>query len=280
MSNKTGIEYADSTWNIVTGCSPKSEGCAACWARDLHNLRHRAFLDGKKLPAQYAVPFSQVQLLPERLEQPLHWKKPRRIFVASTGDLWHDEVPFSYINRVFDVMERAAWHVFQVLTKRPERMAMWARQRSKPIPSNVWGGVSVENQAAADERIPLLVGVGFALKFVSCEPLLGKVDLQLRGRNFGRGEEFVNWVICGGESGSDARPMYAGWARYLLHQCEEAGVPFYFKQWGEWCQGNQSQIQNVFGRKIHRWEDNSCSLWVGKERAGHLLDGEEWRQVP
>ena len=243
-------------------------------------MRHRAFLAGKKMPRQYQKPFNVVQLLDERMDQPLRWRQPRRIFVASTADLFHDEVPFSYITMAFEVMKQASWHTFQVLTKRPERMVTWSQQRHEPIPANVWGGVSVENQAAADERIPLLVQVGFAVKFVSCEPLLEKVDLQLLGRNYGRGDEFVNWVICGGESGANARPMYGGWARYLLHQCQDANVPFFFKQWGEWCPGNQPQIQNAMGRKIHRWADGSCSMRVGKERAGELLDGEAWRELP
>jgi protein gp37 len=280
MSAKTGINYVDSTWNIVNGCTPKSAGCQNCWTRELHNMRHRAYLAGKKIPQQYAVPFETIQLMDERMDQPLHWRSPRRIFVASTADLFHDGVPFSYINRVFDVMGRASWHAFLVLTKRPERMLTWARERKGSIPANVWGGVSVENQRAADERIPLLVQVGFSVKFVSCEPLLGPVDLQLRGRNYGRDNEFVNWVICGGESGAGARPMYAGWPRALLHQCQDANVPFWFKQWGEWCQGNQPQIQNMTGKKIHRWDDGSCSLWVGKQRAGELLDGEAWRELP
>lgn len=271
MADKTGISYVDSTWNVVTGCTPVSEGCRNCWARVLHNQRARARVEGKQMPAQYAKPFSVVQLLDERMEQPLHWKRPRRIFVASTGDLWHERVPFSFVNRAFEVMARTPQHTYIVLTKRAERMAMWALARDRAIPANVWGGVSVENQAAADARIPWLVKVGFVVNFVSCEPLLGPVHLPMG---------LLDWVICGGESGAQARPMYVGWVRSLANQCREAERPFYFKQWGEWCHGLQPQIRQLTGKKIHRWEDGSCSLWVGKARAGHCLDGEELRELP
>jgi protein gp37 len=274
----TKISWTDETWNPVVGCTKISDGCRNCYAKALHDMRNQAYHAGKKLPAQYALPFETIQLMDDRLEMPLHWRAPRRVFVDSVSDLFHESVPFSFITRVFEVMGRASQHTFQVLTKRPERMLMWAKQRQEPIPANVWGGVSVENQAAADERIPLLVQAGFALNFVSCEPLLGHVDLQLRGRNYGIGDQYVSWVICGGESGPDARPMYVGWARSLQYQCKEAEVAFHFKQWGEWCHNSQTQMRGLTGKEFYRWPDGSGSLRVGVARAGHWLDGAERRE--
>jgi protein gp37 len=283
MSAKTGIAWTDSTWNPVVGCQKVSEGCRNCYALELHQLRHQAYQQGKKMPAQYQHPFGMVQMMPDRLEMPLHWKKPRKIFVNSVSDLFHPAVDFEFINRVFYTMDVANGHTYQVLTKRPERMLAWFEQAGRyktDFPRNVWMGVSVENQKAADERIPLLVQIPATVKFVSCEPLLGPVDLQLRGRNYGRGDELINWVIAGGESGTHARPMDVTWARYLRAQCQGADVPFFFKQWGEWVHTSQPQAQGKLGKALHRWSDATFSLRVGTQAAGHVLDGLEWRQLP
>jgi len=280
MSAKSKISWTDATWNPVVGCTKISAGCKECYAKALHDLRYKARLAGKRLPMQYALPFETVQLMPERLDMPLHWRKGRRVFVNSMSDLFHPDVPFDFIDKVFWTIENAPQHTFQILTKRAAQMLVWCQQRGKPLPVNAWLGVTVENQEAADSQIPYLIKTGAAVKFLSCEPLLEKVDLQLRGRNYGGHNEFVTWVICGGESGPRARPMYAGWARYLLHQCQEAGVPFYFKQWGEWCQDLQPQIKDATGKAFYRWPDGSGSLRVGVQKSGHLLDGDEWRQLP
>jgi protein gp37 len=227
----------------------------------------------------------QVRIMPERLEAPLRWKRPRRVFVDSMSDLFHEDVPFDLIDKVFAVMGRSQHHTYMILTKRPwlmidyfqsahlyhrilqeaykldgqylirgEGMGSGISDPTKfPLP-NIWLGVSVENQAAADERIPHLLDTPAAVRFVSCEPLLGPVDLQLviktdtggaygydalTGRHFPFTLEPVNghkldWVICGGESGPGARPMHPDWARSLRDQCQAAKVPFFFKQWGEW----------------------------------------------
>lgn len=282
MSANSKISWTDSTWNPVVGCTKVSAGCKHCYAKELHDLRYRARLAGKKMPEQYALPFESVQLIQDRLGMPFHWRAPRRIFVNSVSDLFHEDVPFWFIDHVFNTIAHTPWHTYQILTKRAERMLAWCQKRDDPLPKNVWLVVSVEDQAAADLRIPYLVKTGAAVKGVSCEPLLGPVDLQLRGRNYGGSNEFVNWVICGGESGPNARPMYAGWARYLLHQCQEAEVPFYFKQWGEWCQVYQAQISKgeITGKAYHSWPDGSGSLRVGVARSGILLDGVEWREMP
>ena len=275
MSQKTGIAWTDSTWNPVVGCQKVSEGCRNCYAKDLHDLRHKAHQEGKRMPAQYAQPFNVVQLLEDRLEMPLHWRKPRRIFVNSVSDLWHDAVPFTFITRVFDAMRRAHWHTFQVLTKRAERMFTWSLLMQQPWPENVWLGVSVENQGMAHKRIGYLNQVPAALRFVSCEPLLGPLDL-----NGSLGQDGVQWVIAGGESGRAARPMHVDWARGLRDQCVRDGVPFFFKQWGEWCPVNQTQVQDKLGKALHRWDDETLSLRVGVDAAGHLLDGVTWRTMP
>lgn len=282
----TKIEWTDVTWNPVTGCSKVSEGCRNCYAE---RLSHR--FGWTKKPWTGPNAGENLKLHPERMEQPLRWKKPRRVFVNSMSDLFHEEVPFEFIQDVFDVMVKAWWHTFQILTKRPERMKNFmerfmaqrreyaetlkdneirrqAREWAAHPPKNIWLGVSVENQKAADERIPYLLETPAAVRFLSCEPLLGPVDLSgykpFDGECFcqervdgckprlakGCPETAIDWVIVGGESGPGARPMHPDWVRSLRDQCQQAGVPFFFKQWG------------------------------GKKKAGRLLDGEEWNELP
>lgn len=245
-------------------------------------------------------------------EEPLHWKKPRRIFVNSMSDLFHDGVEDWVIRKLFSVMARCPQHTFQILTKRPARMRNFfayslldigaaANERltrtqlqlgmgvtcNWPLP-NVWLGVSVEDQATADERIPMLLQTPAALRFISAEPLLGPVDLNripgenqclwdvLAGRNLYNGRQVprLNWVIVGGESGSGARPMHPDWARSLRNQCNSAGVPFFFKQWGEWLPGDQRS------RHHDAFPEGSEFRRVGKKTAGRELDGTDWNQYP
>lgn len=336
MGDKTKIQWADATWNPVVGCTKVSEGCRNCYAFDLHNMRYKAKLEGKQLPEQYAKPFSEIQLFPERLEQPLRWKRPRRIFVNSLSDLFHQEVPFEFIRAVWATMALAYQHTFQVLTKRPERALEffgwmrgqeWRVEESLP---NVWFGVTVENQQAADERIPLLLQTTAAVRWLSCEPLLGAIDLHhiqvnsstaidsLRGiRHVVEYKEhkfphtMINWVVVGGESGSKARPMHPEWARSLRDQCQAAGVPFFFKQWGEWApyvrddkytygdtekdKYTQAYV-NPDGSTGCCWIVDGDGTWqnwtgephekcavvnrVGKQGAGRLLDGVLWDKYP
>lgn len=269
MSNSK-IEWTDKTWNPTTGCTKVSDGCKHCyaeriWPRLAGNKKHVAF--GRR--------FTDVQCHPERLEQPLHWKKPRMVFVNSMSDLFHEDVPFNFIDKVFAVMALSPDHTFQVLTKRSERMHRYCSQfREKQIRKiwwneygvstdfrylqsmpNVWLGVSVEDQQTADERIPLLLQTPAAVRFVSAEPLLGPVDSKIKVSKGGmtnywidsltcdykneQGEVIagppsgvgpIDWVICGGESGSKARPMHPDWARSLRDQCKAAGVAFFMKQ--------------------------------------------------
>ena len=234
MAQGSGIEWTESTWNPVTGCTKISPGCKHCYAK---RMAERLRAMGQ---ANYVNGF-ELTLQPHMLEIPLRWKKPQTIFVNSMSDLFHEDVPIGYIRKVFDVMARANWHRFQVLTKRASRLAelssrlVWA--------PNIWMGVSVENAKYA-YRIDELRSAGSSVKFLSLEPLLGPLpDLDLHG---------IDWVIVGGESGPGARLVNPGWVTDLRDQCERANVPFFFKQWGG----------------------------TNKKRTGRLLDGRTWDQMP
>ena len=280
MADKTGIEWTDATWNPVTGCTKVSEGCDHCYAE---TIAHR-FAGTKAYPNGF-----DVTLRPERLEQPLRWKRPRRIFVNSMSDLFHSDVPDDYIAQVFEVMTKAQQHTFQVLTKRPGRMRSLLSRRSFrdnfahwgqpwPLP-NVWLGTSVENQRWADVRIPLLLDTPAAIRFLSCEPLLGPVDLF--AWNIDRGTR-VDWIICGGESGPHARPMHPDWARQLRDDCLTAGIPFHFKQWGEWVTEDQAPEDIILpGLSTYLLGDDEPDFYkVGKKAAGRELDGQTWDEYP
>lgn len=255
--------YSGEVWNVVVGCSRVSSGCDHCYAFALHDRRYAAnvratrnlarnragtpagaraegYCSGRGMsipfPSQYDVPFSKVQLLHDRLDQPLRWRSPRMVMVPSMGDLFHEDVPDSFILDVFDVMERAAKHTFLVLTKRPERMRLLVLDA---LP-NIWLGVSVEDQAGADERIPLLLETPAAKHFVSAEPLLGPLQLHdawlrtnyadLSSDPTVHAESAVTWLIVGAESGPRHRRMELAWAESLYDQCKAAGVKWYGKQ--------------------------------------------------
>ncbi|MDD4903481.1 MAG: phage Gp37/Gp68 family protein [Candidatus Bipolaricaulis sp.] len=214
MAGPSRIEWTESSWNPVTGCTKASPGCLNCYAERL----------AKRLQAMgqpnYRDGF-RVALHPGGLDAPLRWRRPQRIFVNSMSDLFHEDVPLAFIRRVFAVMEQADWHVFQALTKRAERLEELAE--CLPWPDNVWVGVSVENAECAT-RIEALRQVPAATRFISFEPLLGDVGtVDLAG---------IHWAIVGGESGPGARPMQPEWALAIRDQCHEQHVPFFFKQWG------------------------------------------------
>ncbi len=234
MANHSPIEWTDATWNPVTGCSKISPGCKHCYAE---RLAHRLKAMGQ---TNYKNGFTVTQQ-PHMLELPLTWKHPRRIFVNSMSDLFHDEVPLSYIQQVFSVMLRANWHNFQLLTKRADRVSeLSSRLHWAP---NIWMGVSVESESYLG-RIEHLRRTGAKVKFLSLEPLLGPLpDMQLHG---------MDWAIVGGESGPHARPMDPDWVRDIRDQCIRAEVPFFFKQWGG----------------------------VQKKKTGRLLEGRTWDDMP
>lgn len=251
MSDKSKIEWTDATWNPVTGCTKVSEGCRHCYALTFAE-RWRG------TPGHYFENGFDVQLRPNKLDEPMRWKRPRKIFVNSMSDLFHKDIPDDYIRQVFDVMAQTPQHTYQVLTKRPERMMEFVNGYNPenlaphPLP-NVWLGTSVENQKAADERIPFLLETPAAVKFLSCEPLLGPLDFR-KVPGFNRRDLNLSnwWIIVGGESGNGARPMEADWARSIRDQCKIAGVPFFFKQWGG----------------------------VNKATAGRELDGRTYDEMP
>jgi protein gp37 len=227
---KSGIEWTDSTWNPTTGCTKVSEGCDHCYAETLARTKLRDAYTRRlpviDTPENLVDPFA-VRLWPERLSQPEKWPDPRMIFVNSMSDLFHVEVPETYVRQIFEVMLRVDRHIYQVLTKRPGRAARFIRRNpdlfpAGQVPAHIWIGASVENQEAAF-RVGQLKQVPATVRFLSCEPLLGPLELDLAG---------IHWVIVGGESGIGYRRMQEGWALGIRDQCEEAGVAFFFKQWG------------------------------------------------
>ncbi len=287
MSDRSKIEWCDTTWNVVTGCAKVSQGCKHCYAEVIA----KRFWGGRK--------FTDVMVHPERLGQPLSWRKPRRVFVNSMSDLFHEAIPMEFIARVWAVMMGATGHRFMVLTKRPERMRefvtnfmpyafdvnLLVSQKLKERPAkNIWLGVSAETQEEADRRIPILLQTPAAVRFISAEPLLENVNLLPYlvpiGYNWDyerRGPARINWVVVGGESGTGARPMAKEWVRAIRDQCQAADVPFFFKQWGEWA---PYLVANC-SAPMHLWEaGKGASQRCGKRRAGRLMDGIEWNQEP
>jgi protein gp37 len=238
MADATAIEWTDSTWNPVTGCTKISAGCDHCYAERFSERIRRT-------PGHPFETGFDLTLRPERLEQPLRWRTPRMIFVNSMSDLFHKAIPKVYIAAVFDTMERADWHVYQVLTKRSSLLQKFLNERykSSKTPAHMWFGVSIENRQATS-RIGHLQKANASIRFLSIEPLLAPVGrLNLDG---------IDWVIVGGESGPHARPMKREWVIDIRNQCVAARVAFFFKQWG--------------GRS--------------PKAGGRLLEGKEWNEFP
>ncbi len=367
MGDKTGIEWCDATWNAVRGCALVSAGCTNCYAmRQAHRSSGagRAYAGLTRMTAHGPVWTGAVRTVPELLDQPLRWRRPRRIFVNSMSDLFHEDVPDEFVDQVFAAMALAPHHTFQVLTKRPERMkrymmhwpdgaARFHHVRSAafhllrslrpqgdtgnwsildpemerasaaidgrwPLP-NVWLGVSAEDQRTGDERIPLLLDTPAAVHWLSAEPLLGPMTVEKymdRGYESGGpqgwiAEPSLNWVVVGGESGPDARPMHPDWVRRLRDQCNAAGVPFLLKQWGEyayqrrkfgtfqtwvnkapsWIGGMNAVCVDTSGNVLRNGADFAAArdggrfpvaiaYRVGKKAAGRELDGRIWDEYP
>ena len=239
MSEKSSIEWTDATWNPVRGCTKISPGCVHCYAETFAE-RFRG------IPGHPYEQGFDLRLVPEKLPEPLKWKKPRRIFVNSMSDLFHEMVPDEYIIRVCEVMLKADWHTYQILTKRAARMASLLNSRLSFVTGaeHIWWGTSVENRTHGVPRIAQLRSARVAVRFLSIEPLLedlGRLDLR-----------DIHWMIVGGESGPGARPMEAAWVRSLERQCRASNVAFFFKQWGG----------------------------VRKKEAGRLLDGVTYNEMP
>lgn len=234
MGGTSKIEWTEQTWNPVTGCTKVSSGCKHCYAETMA-LRLKAM--GTK---GYENGFD-VTLLPERLSQPLRRKKPTKYFVNSMSDLFHEAVPFDFIDRVFLTINNTPQHVYQILTKRADRMAEYFSTRTTP--KNAWIGVTVENRKQGLRRIAHLQSVDAAIRFLSVEPLLedlGEFDLT-----------DIHWVIVGGESGPNAREMKKQWATNVQFQCEQQNVAFFFKQWGGWGADGKKRSKKANGRILN-----------------------------
>lgn len=231
--NSTLIEWADSTLNVMTGCTKISTGCALCYAEELHTKRHTAHLNNRhySAPVQYHKPFSEIQLFPDRLAIPKRTRTPKRIFLCSMGDLFHPDVPDSFLHNVCTMIEECPQHTFMMLTKRPRRMASFFlyRRDSQAILPNLWLGTTVENQAAADARLHFLTVAPAAKRFISVEPMLGPVNLTYPLYRQRGGDAGLDWVICGPETGSGRREFVEEWALDLRDQCHSVGVPFFWK---------------------------------------------------
>lgn len=259
------------SWNPVTGCTKVSPGCKHCYAERM----------ARRLAGRHGYPEApnhfDVTLHPDRLEQPLRWRKPRTVFVCSMSDLFHEDVPEEWIDRIFSVIDEARTHTYLILTKRAERMYEYTHNEAYidwQWP-HVWLGVTAENQAMADERIPLLLETPAAVRFVSLEPLLEQIYLKPQWLYYNcatpgmKDWDGLDWVIVGGESGTGARPMRPDWARNLRDQCQEAGTAFFFKQWGTADPGPGCRAN----AKAAGWD-------MFSRGCGHLLDGQEWREWP
>lgn len=296
--------YKGETWNPVVGCSKVSEGCKNCYAEKMAHrisrIEQAKMWKGKKL-SELSTQYNRVMagnkwygnthFVEAQLTKPASWKTPRVVFVCSMGDLFHETVSFETIDAVFSVMADCDRHIFIVLTKRPQRMFefyQWkaGQQRIPWQPSdNVWMGVTAENQQQADIRIPYLNNIYASVKFVSIEPMLEAIRLNRALDNtlkwqHGGLKNCLSWVICGGESGHHARPVHPDWVRRLRDDCMYAGVPFFFKQWGEWMPEGTIKNYKFLNPKKEVTAGIDVMVKVGKHRSGNVLDRRKWEEYP
>ncbi|MFA6400904.1 MAG: phage Gp37/Gp68 family protein [Salinivirgaceae bacterium] len=337
----TKIEWTNETWNPIIGCSPVSPGCKNCYAEKMAFRLGSMKLERCISALNYSVVVNwktkkwngKTQFVSQAIEKPLSWRKPRMIFVCSMGDLFHESVPFEWIDKVMAVIACTPQHTYQILTKRPHRMAEYFNQgkemliarwedavyelglcdknddpdaaachvnnradREWPL-KNIWLGVTAENQEMVNKRVPFLLNIPAAIRFVSVEPMLGAVDLSIymaTGWTEPPYDDIINWVICGGESGINARPVNHNWVENLKNQCNKYETCLFFKQWGEWIPvnevpkswGNQADLKGT-----HRWVNEidgkdtgtrpgHMTIRVGKKKAGCTLNGKEYKQFP
>lgn len=291
----TKIQWTNETWNPIIGCNKVSEGCTNCYAEKmafrLANMEWND--DGRELNYCKVIDPDTKQwnrkthFVEEALTKPLKWIKPKMIFVVSMGDLFHESASFKWIDSVFSVMSDYDHHTYQILTKRPQRVLdyfSWKWEQT-PFPwfpkNNIWFGVSCENQKTADERIPLLLKIPGHIRYLSCEPLLGDLNLDkylIKNSNDVRIGKPIDWIILGGESGHKARPMNPEWVYNIMDQCKFYDIPFFFKQWGEW---HESDLQDNNGKyRTHLFSNGKLMYKIGKKKAGRLICGKEYNEFP
>lgn len=338
MADKSKIQWCDATINPCYGCTPISPACDNCYAarmadRMAHNVSVCQYYEG--LTDRDGRWTGRVNLFPGQMAQALRWRHPRRIFLGSMTDLFHENVPDEFLDQIFACVALAPRHKFLVLTKRPERMRRYFTRFSRrhhtqvleraamgmfgedaanaagnaldgvlaeghnvgwPM-QNLWLGVTAEDQQRADARIPILLDTPAAKRFVSVEPMLGPVDLWpmlIPHMNHGEDRDALSWVIVGGESGPHARPMHPAWVRSLRDQCQAAGVPFFFKQWGEWAPTREAPYDKAEPHRIGEHGRDTTNLdnctpdmgnevyvyRIGKRRAGRVIDGRTHDEFP
>ncbi len=272
---KTKIEYGERTWNPLAGCTIVSEGCVNCWAKTMaKRLRAMGRPEYQDVVNDIGNWTGRITLIPSRLDEPYSWRDPQHVLVEYMGDLFHEKVEEDYIQQIFNVMRVNDKHTYQVLTKRPERMLRVLRDR--PPQPHVYLGVSIENNKRAIERrvwMKYLHDHGWNT-WVSYGPALGPVEWE--------GWEFIQQLVCEGESGPRARPMHPNWARSARDFCQWRGIKFFFKQWGEWVPiSHLSWVtdQTTFKHQSLVW-DGYRMVRVGKAMAGRMLDGQEWSEMP
>lgn len=301
MGEKSKIAWTDATWNFLRGCTHVSEGCRNCYAERLSHWLVQSGMPYEGLDIVKGTPegpkwTGKMEFAPEMLEIPLNWKKPRKIFVNSMSDTFHPDIPAEIIINGFEVMAACRQHTFQVLTKRPERIGpvlygeegRWYLGGGDFLP-NVWLGFSAEDQETFDARALEMVKSGWpGIRWVSLEPLLGRTDISA----------FVyqlSWVVVGGESGPSAKPTHPDWVRSIRDCCVAAGVPFFFKQWGEWGPVTYYEARGIGHPTLPTFSTDAFEVFplsedrflpgikmgrVGKKAAGRLLDGREWNEFP
>lgn len=315
------IEWTEETYNPFVGCTKISEGCKNCYAETMANRLGAMYSKNNKL--SYLSQYNEVindkgkwngktVFVPYQLRKPYQTKKPTKFFVCSMSDLFHENNSFHDILKVWDVMCENTHHIFQVLTKRPERMLdfyKWLGKKAKDdgldsvpsdsddyldyigTPDHIWIGITIENQEMADKRIPILLDIPAKTRFLSCEPLLGDIIFPFNkfpeitdGVNTIQESESIlqdiQWVIIGGESGSNARPMHPQWAKNIIAQCEIANVSVFFKQWGEYAPYDNLPLSIVLKLKNYIFNDKTIVYKVGKKKSGNIINGKKYEQYP